>query len=591
MASERRTPARKTADDKRHEHATKTPARRRARAGDTARLEHYRARRDFAVTSEPAPRTVASSGPLSFVVQKHAARQLHYDFRLELDGVLVSWAIPKGPSLDPDDRRLAVHVEDHPVAYAGFEGTIPEGQYGAGTVIVWDQGTWEPEGDARAGIEQGKLAFRLHGRKLAGLWELVKMPKRGERQESWLLFKKHDEWARAHKEYDIVEELPDSVIAHPLPSQESSMPRADHRRRKAKPVGGDLELPPGARKKARLPETLSPQLATLAKFPPTQGEWLHELKFDGYRLLTRFDGGRATLFTRGGLDWTGKLRTLARDLELLGLDDAWLDGEAVVLDDQGRPHFNLLQNALDAARSEPVMYYVFDLPFAFGHDLRDVPLAQRRAFLERIVQARPAEHVRYSAEFGGDAREVLRSACDLQLEGIIAKRRDSRYTSARSTDWLKLKCHARQEFVIGGYSDRSDNPQAVGALMLGYYDDDGGLRYAGRVGTGWSAADAVSLHDRLSRLDAKESPFAAVKRPALPARLGAADHWVRPRLVAEIAFAQWTPDGSVRHASYQGLRDDKDPRAVKRETPQSPPGPRGRRASAKRPSDKASQRR
>jgi bifunctional non-homologous end joining protein LigD len=548
-----------------------------------ARLDRYREKRDFAITSEPGPKAAKSSGPLSFVVQKHAASRLHYDFRLELDGVLVSWAVPKGPSLDPDVRRLAMHVEDHPVAYGGFEGTIPKGQYGAGTVVVWDRGTWEPLGDARAGLVAGKLAFRLHGHKLAGLWELVRIAKPGERQESWLLFKKHDDQARPRREFDVVEALPDSVIAHPLPSIDAPgaapapEPPPAPRRKQTRKRDDETALPPEARK-ARLPEKLSPQLATLAKSPPTQGQWIHEVKFDGYRLLARLHGGRATIFTRGGLDWTGKLRTLAGELEHLGLDEAWIDGEAVVLDAQGRPHFNLLQNALDAARSDPVVYYVFDLPFAFGHDLREAPLAARRALLERVVRAHEGSRVRFSTDVGDDPRQVLEAACDMQLEGVIAKRRESRYTSSRSMDWLKLKCHARQEFVIGGYSDRSDNPRAVGALMLGYYDDDGELRYAGRVGTGWSAADATQVHSKLVRLNTKESPFGAGRQAP---RLGAADHWVRPRLVAEIAFAQWTPDGSVRHASYQGLREDKDPRAVRREAAQAPPRTRARKSPAK----------
>ena len=525
-------------------------------ADDGAPLARYDARRDFTVTSEPGPVRASKGKQRSFVVQKHDATRLHYDFRLELDGVLVSWAIPKGPSLDPKERRLAVHVEDHPVAYATFEGTIPKGQYGAGTVIVWDRGTWEPVGDPAAGIRAGKLVFRLHGQKLAGLWELVKIAKPGERQEPWLLFKKHDQWERAHADYDVVNALPDSAVARP-----------------SEPLASAPVMLDGARK-AALPATLSPQLATLARSAPTQGAWLYEIKFDGYRLMTRIARGKAKIFTRGGHDWTHKMQPLADELATLGMTSGWLDGEAVVLDADGLPRFNLLQNALDSKRgSDTIVYVVFDVPFLDGQDLRGVPLHARRALLKKLVAAHAGDHVRFSEDFPADAAQVLATACSLQLEGVIAKRRDSPYTSSRSTDWLKLKCQARQEFVIGGFSDRSDNAKAVGALMLGYHDDQGVLRYAGRVGTGWSSDDAVDLRRKLARLTSAQSPFPAgtARSTRWLARPAAADHWVKPQLVAEISFAEWTPDGSVRHASYQGLREDKDAKAVVREHAKAPP--------------------
>jgi len=569
-------------------------------ADDDAPLARYRARRDFTVTSEPGPEHAAAGEQSSFVIQKHDATRLHYDFRLELDGVLLSWAVPKGPSFDPKERRLAVHVEDHPVAYGTFEGTIPKGQYGAGTVIVWDHGTWEPVGDPRAGMKAGKLVFRLHGRKLAGLWELVKIAKPGERQESWLLFKKHDEWARPHAEYDVVGALPDSVIAKPrtplsspaaaaLADGEASAPATTRKapatkgapvatapKRRAAASRLDVATLEGAVRRA-LPQTLSPQLATLAKSAPTHGDWIYEIKFDGYRLMTRLDQGKATIFTRGGHDWTHKLPGLAREIAALGLRSGWLDGEAVVLDADGLPRFNLLQNALDSNRNgEAVVLVLFDLPFADGQDLRAVPLHARRDLLRRVIEAHTGDRIRFSADFPADAARVLETACRLQLEGVIAKRRDGAYTSARSTDWLKLKCQARQEFVIGGFSDRGDNAKAVGALMLGYHDDQGVLQYAGRVGTGWSSADAVALRAKLARLVAKASPFPAgtPRSRRWPTRPAAADHWVRPELVAEIGFAEWTADGSVRHASYQGLRADKPARAVVREVAKAPPAPR-----------------
>ena len=534
------------------------------RASTPPALARYRARRDFEITPEPGPVRARPGKRLSFVIQKHDATRLHYDFRLELDGVLLSWAIPKGPSFDPKERRLAVHVEDHPVAYGGFEGTIPKGQYGAGTVVVWDRGTWEPVGDPRAGMRAGKLVFRLHGRKLAGLWELVKIAKPGERQEPWLLFKKHDEWERPHADYDVVAALPDSVVAHPLEPLDGASA--------ATPAFDPGSLA-GARK-AALPTTLAPQLATLARSAPTHGDWLYEIKFDGYRLMTRIARGKASLVTRGGHDWTHKMQPLADELATLGIASGWLDGEAVVLDADGVPRFNLLQNALDSKPgNQAIVYYVFDAPFLNGQDLREVPLHARRALLKQVIAAHAGDRVRFSDDFPADAAQVLETACSLKLEGVIAKRRDGFYTSSRSTDWLKLRCQARQEFVIGGFSDRSDNAQAVGALMLGYHDEHGVLRYAGRVGTGWSSADAVELRGKLAKLVSKASPFppGTTRSTRWLSKPAATDHWVKPRLVAEISFAEWTPDGSLRHASYQGLREDKDARAVVRERAKAPP--------------------
>ncbi len=290
--------------------------------------------------------------------------------------------------------------------------------------------------------------------------------------------------------------------------------------------------------------------------------------------MTRLAKGKAAIITRGGHDWTHKLQPLADELEQLGIDDAWLDGEAVVLDANGLPHFNLLQNALDSKRaSEAVVYYVFDAPFLGGVDLREVPLHARRALLKQVIEAHAGDRVRFSEDFPADAAQVLQTACSLQLEGVIAKRRDGLYTSSRSSDWLKLKCQARQEFVIGGFSDRSDNAKAVGALMLGYYDDNGALQYAGRVGTGWSSADAVELRAKLAKLVAKTSPFppGTTRSTRWLAKPAAEDHWVKPQLVAEVSFAEWTPDGSVRHASYQGLREDKPAKAVVRERAKAPP--------------------
>ena len=527
-------------------------------------LERYVAKRDFKITSEPKGARAKPRKQLSFVIQKHAATRLHYDFRLELDGVLLSWAVPKGPSFDPADKRMAVHVEDHPVSYGGFEGTIPKGQYGAGSVIVWDRGSWEPVGDPREGMDKGKLVFELHGEKLAGLWELVRIRKPGDRQDPWILFKKKDAWARPRAEYDVISALPDSVKAKPLRPVEEREPRGDGgaRTKSAEPRAPDLANAVDA----ALPATLAPQLATLSKAVPSSGEWISEVKFDGYRLMARIDEGRVRLITRGGHDWTSKLASLAGEVESLGIDSAWLDGEIVVLAADGTPDFNALQNAFDAARTDSIVYFLFDVPFLDGRDLRQVPLSSRRALLRQLLDAHPADHLRYSAEFIGEATSLLKAACEIKLEGLIAKRADAPYESRRSEAWLKLKCSERQEFVIGGFTERSNSGTEVGALLLGVHER-GKLRYVGNVGTGWDAKTGQALKTRLARLEVDAPPFETgdLKPGRWSRRAAGGERWVKPQLVAEVSFGEWTPDGKIRHAKFEGLRIDKPAQGVTRE--------------------------
>ena len=527
-------------------------------------LSTYKAKRNFAVTAEPADGGRPSPHALTFVVQKHAASRLHYDFRLELDGVMVSWAVPKGPSFDPKEKRMAIHVEDHPISYSSFEGTIPPRQYGAGTVIVWDNGTWEPVGDPRAGLAAGKLVFRLHGQKLEGLWELVKIAKGGERQEPWILFKKKDAFARAHAEYDVITALPDSVIAKPLrpTRRETDAPAAKR--------AGKASGPPRPARKTALPAEIKPQLATLAAGVPAGGEWLFEIKFDGYRLMARFDKRKVALITRGGHDWSTRMPTLAQELAGLGLHASFLDGEIVVLGDSGAPDFNALQNAFDRGQgAEHIVFFVFDVPFFEGHDLRSLPLSQRRQLLRDFFAEKATEHVRFSDNFEADPASLLRSACRMQMEGVIAKRADSPYVSRRSETWLKLKCKLRQEFVICGYTDRTDRTDQVGSLLLGIHDDRGKLVSVGSVGTGWSSEEASELKQRLLPLAAATSPFdKGDPRPGRWSRRKAgSERWVKPRLLAEVSFAEWTPDDQIRHASFIGLRDDKPAKVIVRERP------------------------
>jgi bifunctional non-homologous end joining protein LigD len=557
-------------------------------------LSQYWKKRDFGETPEPKG-TVAHAGKaLSFVIQRHAARRLHYDFRLELDGTLKSWAVPKGPSLDPHVRRMAVHVEDHPLSYASFEGVIPPGQYGAGTVIVWDRGTWEPLGDPRAGYRSGKLKFELHGEKLRGRWMLVRMHGReDERQEPWLLIKENDEEARPASEYDITEALPESVNATAAkPRAKKAATRKAAKKPAARKAGGAkkasrgedaLAIPAGA-EQAPLPLTLFPQLATLVDEVPAGAGWIYELKFDGYRVVTRIEGDDVRLFTRNGNDWTARLKGLRDAIRALGLASAWLDGEIVVLNDRGVPDFQRLQQAFDTRDRADIVYYVFDLPFFAGYDLRRVPLAERRALLGKVMEAHPSERVRFSQAFEAPARQLLEGACESGLEGLVGKRADSAYTSTRSTSWIKLKCTRRQEFVICGYTDPKGSRAGFGSLLLGVNDREGHLRYAGNVGTGFDEPSLRTLKEKLAALHAQKPPFYETPR-------GVKGHWVKPRLVCEVAFTEWTSDGRIRHPTFRGLRSDKDPEAIVREEPSHAPAaprdarPASRSRSAKKPAD------
>jgi bifunctional non-homologous end joining protein LigD len=514
---------------------------------DSTSLHRYQRKRNFDVTPEPPPHATTVGEELAFVIQKHWSRRLHYDFRLELDGVLMSWAVPKGPSYDPKEKRMAIHVEDHPIDYADFQGTIPAKQYGAGTVIVWDTGTWEPVGDPHEGLKKGKLVFKLHGQKLAGLWELVKIAKADDKQEAWMLFKKRDEWARPLADYDVIKAFPDSVVTEPLGLLEE---REGNGSAQPEQVAFDLSLAI----KAPMPSKLEPQLATLAASLPTGKDWIIETKFDGYRMMARIDKDRVRFFTRNGHDWTSKFKSLASELERLGIKSAWLDGEMVVLRD-GLPDFQSLQNAIDSARNENIVYFLFDIPYFDGQDLKDVPLWSRRALLSHLVS--PGERIRISEAFDAPAPQVFKAACDVGLEGLLFKRTDARYVSGRTQSWLKAKCTLRQEFVVVGFTDRAGQAHEIGSLLLGYHTD-GELRYAGSVGTGWDARMAGDLRKRLAKLEIPSAPFEGkMPKSRWSKRAQGEEHWVKPQLVVEVAFTEWTKDGVVRQASFKGIRSDK----------------------------------
>ncbi|ADP20014.1 MULTISPECIES: DNA ligase D [Achromobacter] len=518
-------------------------------------LKKYREKRNFAVTSEPAGGGAANEAARAFVVQKHWASRLHYDFRLELGGAMKSWAVPKGPCYDPSVKRMAVQVEDHPIAYNQFEGTIPKGEYGAGKVIIWDEGTWMPIGDPAKGYREGQLKFDLAGTKLRGRWALVRIKgKESEKQPPWLLIKDRDEFARDVRDFSVIDEMPDSVVPLRTPKQ-----RTGRRSREAPAASiGEGNLPGEA---ADLFESLKPQLATLVDGIPRRGDdWLYEVKFDGYRMLARVDGKAVKLLTRNGHDWSAKVPHLVTAIQHLNAQSAWIDGEIVVLADNGVPSFQALQNAFDGKRTRDIVFYAFDLPYIAGRDLRREPLHVRRALLAQLVAPGANDQVRFSESFDASPTDLIASACRMGLEGIMAKRQSAGYVSRRTDDWVKIKCAKRQEFVIVGYTAPKGGRLGFGALLLGVYEADGSLRYAGSVGTGFDDRTLSDIKRKLDRLGRKVSSLKSGKPKA-----GRDVHWVQPTLVCEVSFAEWTQAGHVRHATFRGIRTDKSARAITRE--------------------------
>jgi bifunctional non-homologous end joining protein LigD len=536
-------------------------------------LEEYRRKRDFGKTSEPPPGVVKPrKDELSYLIQKHDATRLHYDFRLELNGVLLSWAVTKGPSLDPADKRLAVRTEDHPLSYGTFEGTIPKGQYGGGTVMLWDEGTWEPKGDPRAGLQKGHLSFTLHGERLKGDWDLVRM--RGDaKKQNWLLIKAKDAAARAKGEATgFLDDLACSVTTGRSMDAIAASEKPARRRR---PARTDITAKL-AKNAAVAQKTLSSlekqypavQLATLVDAPPEGEKWLHEIKFDGYRLLGFLSGGEVRMRTRNGLDWTSKFPAVVSAIAGLKAKDAVLDMEAVVLDEQGKSGFKALQAALgEGGRRDRIVAYTFDLLHLDGENMTRLKLTERKDKLATLLKrSKVGTSLRLSDHVMGGGTDMLAKACKLGLEGIVSKRADAPYTAGRDKNWLKAKCQQRQEFIIIGYSNAKSGGRALGALYLAY-NRGGALTYAGKVGTGFTMKSALALTEKLEKL--------AVDKPVLDRKAmsgpGAGEfhsiRWVKPVALCEVTFTEWTEDGHIRHPSFQGLREDKKAVEVKMEKP------------------------
>ncbi len=535
-------------------------------------LEEYKRKRDFKKTAEPAPGRLKKSGnKLSFVIQKHDATRLHYDFRLEWEGVLLSWAVTRGPSFNPKDKRLAVRTEDHPIAYGDFEGIIPEGEYGGGTVMLWDEGEWLPENDISEGLKKGSLKFTLKGKRLQGKWALVRMHT-PDKRENWLLIKEKDDFANTRKKaetfldewsYSVTSGRKMEEIAKAKEVWSSKKGKKETKNTKAKSKTGAADVKKLTKKFAGV------QLATLVDQPPQGKNWIHEIKFDGYRLLGFVSGGNVVLKTRNDLDWTEKFPSIAGSLSQINAKDAVIDMEAVITDEKGRTSFQGLQNALREGKNERIVAYAFDILYLDGKDLTHLGLLERKEKLGSLLKKTKAvSAIFYSEHILGDGAKMLANSCKMDLEGIISKDANSKYSTGRQKNWLKSKCTKRQEFIISGMMAARSGGRHLGALYLGYYKGKK-LSYAGKVGTGFTMKSAEDLAKKLNKIKSDKSIFTRDDMEDVPAQEYKKIHWVKPELLCEIEFTEWTDSEHIRHPSFQGLREDKNAKAVMHEEPKA----------------------
>lgn len=554
-------------------------------------LEEYIRKRDFKKTREPVAKVAKSKQPI-FVVQEHHASHLHYDFRLEMEGVLKSWAVPKGPSFDPSVKRLAVEVEDHPLAYAKFTGEIPAGEYGAGTVYTWDTGTFLPVGDPIAGLKKGRIEFSLKGKKLKGAWLLVRTGRPSSKAQ-WLLFKRHDEYAHEGEIQQVAGDTPTKKASPRVAKTSASAAKAPAAKKASKAAKAKAPAKKTAgkasRKKGALPDFVTPQLALLVEKPPEDASWIHELKYDGYRILARLDKKGVRLFTRNEQDWTKKYPSIAEALGPIKDRQAFLDGEVVWVNEDGSYDFQRLQNSQSGAKVPGSLgYFVFDITFLDGEDLRPLPLLERKQKLEELLGPLKGGPVVYSGHIDGGADRFLHASCEAQLEGIISKLADAPYAAGRQNSWVKSKCKMRQEFVVAGFTEEQGSRVGFGALLLGVAEEVG-LRYVGKVGTGFNRESLLELRERFRKLEQKQCPFTK------NAPKGRGLHWLKPDLVAEISFAHWTNDQMLRVPVFHGLRGDKPASQVKAEKASKgsgpiatqPAGKKWRGAAAKKPGKSA----
>ncbi len=506
----------------------------------TEKLEKYNEKRRFDKTAEPKGKETqkADNGGLRFVVQRHWARREHFDFRLEWDGALLSWAVPKGPSYNPADKRLSVEVEPHPIEYRNFEGVIPKGEYGGGVVMIWDEGYWQPYGDVNEALQQGSLKFSLQGARLKGKWALVRLRKKeGENDNNWLLLKEKDEYIQ---EADGISQFQTSI--------------------KTGRTATEIEQGEGSMLAKNPFDKTDVQLAKLENKAPQSGDWIYEPKFDGYRILAYIEKNKARLLSRNDNDYTLRLKSLSDSLINWAKGRAMvLDGEAVIIDDKGKSDFQAFQNHMKNLKGDELTYAIFDILALDGDDLRSRPMIERKTILKEVMKDAP-QNLYYSRHIKGDGNEYFASACRLQLEGIIGKKADSVYSGTRNGDWIKLKCYKRQEFVIGGYTLSEKKTQGVSSLMLGYYDAEQ-LIYCGRAGTGFTQRSMKELEKTFSSIKRQTSPFKSVAK----SKSNETIFWLEPNLVAEIQFAEWTKENLLRQPSFLGLRDDKNPLSVTKE--------------------------